>query len=308
MARGRMISATISVSRKFAALANDTHRLIYLMVLPHVDKAGRYEADPVLIKGQCLTRLDIEPSTVEAWLKDAVKTGLLRVYKVGELRVLEIVDFLKHNTPHYKEPDSGYPPPDAGTPMYTEETNVAPTSGQRRVNVEAKSPIIEEKRTRREEKNPPSPPLPADSSVGAARDEEEEPDSPEGVMDDDLSAYQRRQLTKPVDSLASSQLVSFFPAAHAELVRFAALAQPGKRASQREAQFAAWAQSVVEDCRVHTEAVVVDALKVTIDDFHTLTHPFRYYRACLKNPRKKDRLPSEYREVTAAEFLEGSWN
>src|SRR5690606_12188994 len=186
VARGRMISGTISVSRKFAALANDTHRLIYLMVLPHVDKAGRYEADPVLIKGQCLTRLDIEPSTVEAWLKDGVKTGLLRVYKVGELRVLEIVDFLKHNTPHYKEPDSGYPPPDAGTPMYTEETNVAPTSGQRRVNVEAKSPIIEEKRTRREEKNPPSPPLPADSSVGAAREEEDPQDQTQELIADDL--------------------------------------------------------------------------------------------------------------------------
>src|SRR5690606_13247558 len=106
------------------------------------------------------------------------------------------------------------------------------------------------------------------------------------------------------------QLVSFFPAAHAELVRFAALAQPGKSSKQREAQFAAWARTVVDDCRDYTEAAVVEALKVTIDDFHTLTHPFRYYRACLKNPRQKGRdgLPTEYREVSAAEFLEGSWN
>ena len=152
MARGRMISATIGESRKFAQLANHTHRLIYLMVLPHVDKAGRFEADPVVIKSKCLMRLDIDLTTVEAWLKDGVTTGLLRVYVARGIRVLEIADFLKHNTPHYKEPDSTLPPPEEGTPWETQETNVEATSSQRQVNVASTLPIREVKERKEKER------------------------------------------------------------------------------------------------------------------------------------------------------------
>lgn len=144
MARGRMISGTIGESRKFATLANDTHRLIYLMVMPHVDKAGRFEADPVLIKGKCLTRLDIDVSTVEAWLKDASKVGLILHYEAKGVPVLEIVDFLEHNTPHHKEPDSKLPGPDEGTPCSTPESNVEPSMSQARPNNGSTLPIIKE--------------------------------------------------------------------------------------------------------------------------------------------------------------------
>lgn len=152
MARGRMISGTISESRKFAALANDTHRLIYLMVMPHVDKAGRFEADPVLIKGRCLTRLDVDSSTVEAWLKDAAKVGLIHHYEANGIPVLEIVNFLEHNTPHHKEPASKLPGPDEGTPFRTPESNVEPSMSQARPEHEPSKPIIEVKRSKEKEK------------------------------------------------------------------------------------------------------------------------------------------------------------
>lgn len=154
MARGRMISTTIGESRKFAALDNHLHRLIYLMVLPHVDKAGRFEADPIVIKSKCLMRLDVDSTTVQAWLNDGVSTGLLRVYEVNGLHYLEIVDFHKHNTPHYKEPESEIPPPEAGTPCYTQKTNVTPTSNQHQPDDAPTKAIREEKKRelRREEK------------------------------------------------------------------------------------------------------------------------------------------------------------
>lgn len=152
MARGRMISGTIGESRKFAALANDTHRLIYLMVMPHVDKAGRFEADPILIKGRCLTRLDIDASTVEAWLKDAAKVGLILFYEAKGIRVLEIVNFTDHNKPHHKEPDSKLPGPDEGTPCSTQESNVEPSMSQARPKHEPSLPIIEVKRSKDKEK------------------------------------------------------------------------------------------------------------------------------------------------------------
>lgn len=144
MARGRMISGTIGESRKFAALANDTHRLIYLMVMPHVDKAGRYEADPILIKGRCLTRLDIDVSTVEAWLEDAANVGLIRHYEARGMTVLEIVNFTEHNTPHHKEPDSKLPGPEEGTPCSTLKSNVDPSMSQERPKHEPTLPIIKE--------------------------------------------------------------------------------------------------------------------------------------------------------------------
>lgn len=122
MARGRMISNSISESRKFAALASHEHRLIYLMVLPWVDKAGRFEADPVVIKSKCLLRLDVDLSTVQAWLKDAANVGLITVYEADGIPVLEITNFLEHNTPHHKEPESVFPGPEEVTPVASAET------------------------------------------------------------------------------------------------------------------------------------------------------------------------------------------
>lgn len=160
MARGRMISASIGESRKFAALESDLHRLIYLMVLPHVDKAGRFEADSIIIRAKCLTRLDVDATTVEAWLKDAARTNLLRVYEAAGIRVLEIVDFLKHNSPHHKEPESDLPPPESGTPCYTQETMDEPSMGQARAEHEPSKAIREVKEREvkgKEREHPPTP-------------------------------------------------------------------------------------------------------------------------------------------------------
>lgn len=185
MARGRMVSTTIGESRKFAALASNDHRLIYLMVLPHVDKAGRFEADPVVIKAKCLMRLDVDKNTIEAWLKDGVSTNLLRVYEANGIRYLEIVDFLKHNTPHHKEPDSDLPPSDSGTPCYTHEPDDGPSTGQASAKHEPSKAIREEKRRELEEEekitlsSTETAPVP-DEPVGQARRELTKPEKRKG--------------------------------------------------------------------------------------------------------------------------------
>lgn len=181
MARGRMISASIGESRKFAALESDLHRLIYLMVLPHVDKAGRFEADSIIIRAKCLTRLDVDATTVEAWLKDAARTNLLRVYEAAGIRVLEIVDFLKHNSPHHKEPESDLPPPESGTPCYTQETMDGPSMSQARAEHEPSKAIreVKEREVKGKEREHPPTPLTA------------EPPSPELV-----EAAPRRELSR----------------------------------------------------------------------------------------------------------------
>ncbi len=183
MARGRMVSGSISESRKFAALDNHLHRLIYLMVMPHVDKAGRFEADPILITGKCLTRLNVDASTVEAWLKDGVKTGLLRVYEARGIRVLEIVNFTDHNTPHHKEPASKLPSPEEGAPCYTQQSNVEPSTDQAYAKHEPTLPIIEVKGSKEKERKDLS--IPAKAEPQTPDPVEAEPRHPEDPQESD---------------------------------------------------------------------------------------------------------------------------
>jgi len=178
-----MISATIGESRKFAALASDRHRLMYLMVLPHVDKAGRFEADAVVIRSKCLMRLDVEPSEVEAWLKDGAMTGLLRVYEARGLRVLEIVDFAKHNTPHHKEPKSELPAASEGVPCYTQESNDAPSMSKAYAKHEPTLPIIEVKGSKEKERKDLS--IPAKAEPQTPDPVEAEPRHPEDPQESD---------------------------------------------------------------------------------------------------------------------------
>lgn len=117
------------------------------------------------------------------------------------------------------------------------------------------------------------PPLPPQAV--SAREEEEVIDVEATVLD--LTAYQRRQATKPDSGYASSRLASFFPAAHKALIAFRRVHPRGVP----DAQFSQWAQSVAEDVDEHGEAAVAAALQKAVDDFPSLRVPFRYYKTCL---------------------------
>ncbi len=97
MARGRFISATLGGSRKFARLANDTHRMIYVLLIPSADAYGRVDVDPVTLSGRVLTRLSISPDVVSAALADMHNVGLIHLYDVGEDHYAEITNFHEHN-------------------------------------------------------------------------------------------------------------------------------------------------------------------------------------------------------------------
>lgn len=117
------------------------------------------------------------------------------------------------------------------------------------------------------------PPLPPQAV--SAREEEEVIDVEATALD--LTAYQRRQATKPDNGYASSRLASFFPAAHKALIAFRRVHPRGVP----DAQFSQWAQSVAEDVDEHGEAAVAAALQKAVDDFPSLRVPFRYYKTCL---------------------------
>lgn len=110
MAKGRMLSRTLGASKKFSALTSDTYRLIYCLLLPHMDCKGRYSADPVEVNAYCLTRLGYEVSLINLALEDLARVALIELYIVDGKEYLQIVDFEKHNKPYtYEKPQ--YPDP-----------------------------------------------------------------------------------------------------------------------------------------------------------------------------------------------------
>ena len=103
MASRRMISTTLGGSEKFQALANDTHRLAYVLLITYADSEGRLEADAVILRGKLYTRLPWSDDTVEAALLDMYDVGLIRLYMCKGKRYAYIEDFHTHNTIRRKE-------------------------------------------------------------------------------------------------------------------------------------------------------------------------------------------------------------
>lgn len=97
MARGRFISNSISTSKKFARLANDRHRLAYLMLVPHVDAEGRHDADLRILAGQVYTLLDLTHEQIQEAMTDLDRVGLIHLYAVEGEAYLEVVNFHEHN-------------------------------------------------------------------------------------------------------------------------------------------------------------------------------------------------------------------
>lgn len=111
MARGRIISATLGESRKYAALTSEVARVAYVLIVANTDKAGRLEADPFYITRKVCTRLPYTSDQLAEALDDMERVGLIIRYMHEDVPVLQVVDFDKHNTPHYKEPESKYRDP-----------------------------------------------------------------------------------------------------------------------------------------------------------------------------------------------------
>jgi hypothetical protein len=110
MAKGRMLSRTLGASKKFAEVNNHVYRLVYCLILPHLDCKGRYTADPTEINAYCLTRLGFTVEQTREALAELARVKLIRLYTVNGNDYLEYVDFSKHNTPYrYEKPE--YPEP-----------------------------------------------------------------------------------------------------------------------------------------------------------------------------------------------------
>lgn len=93
MAEGRMLKREISDSKKLGQLKSDRARVLYFMMLPHLDIKGRLKADPEQIKGQICTMLPYSVKSIQSALEALHNVGLILLYQNGEAQFLEYTRF-----------------------------------------------------------------------------------------------------------------------------------------------------------------------------------------------------------------------
>jgi len=156
-----MLKKNISTSRRFAELKSDTARMLYILLLPHLDVKGRYSGDPLVIKGQVAPRLrDLTEKKVKECLDDMKQVGLIKLYGYDGDMCLDyrkFSDFQKLRPS--REAESEYPSADEvpqGTPIQLpNNSHTTPAQVKLREDKLREDKLIN-KRAQLAEKNPNS--------------------------------------------------------------------------------------------------------------------------------------------------------
>ena len=117
MARGRMINRSISRDRIVADLANEVGgfgAMFYTWMISHLDRDGRVDGSPVVLKGLVAPRVDgCTIGIIEATLTAADRLGLIHWYDVNGDRYVVFPKFHKNQKGLRieREPESEIPAP-----------------------------------------------------------------------------------------------------------------------------------------------------------------------------------------------------
>jgi len=85
MARGRMLNRSLAHSVQFSNLQNDTHRLLFVMAIPHLDRDGRMTGNPRAFRATACPMLDhVTDETVRAAFSDFESVRLVQFYTDDE--------------------------------------------------------------------------------------------------------------------------------------------------------------------------------------------------------------------------------
>ena len=107
MARARNIKPAFFKNETLVELPVET-RLLFIGLWTLADREGRLEDRPKRIK------MEIYPAdefNVDSMLNQLCSGGFLLRYEVEFVRYIEIINFVKHQDPHYREKASEIPPP-----------------------------------------------------------------------------------------------------------------------------------------------------------------------------------------------------
>jgi hypothetical protein len=106
MARARNIKPSL-FKNEVLGVADPLLTLLFESLWCLADKAGRLEDRPLRIKAETFPYRD--GVNVEEMLNDLHRYGFIRRYIAGELRLIQVVNFEKHQHPHRTEKDSELP-------------------------------------------------------------------------------------------------------------------------------------------------------------------------------------------------------
>jgi hypothetical protein len=84
-------------------------RLLFIALWTMADREGRMEDRPKRIKAEALPYDDCDANEL---LDQLAERGFIARYTVGETRLIQVVNFCKHQNPHVKEGPSQIPAPD----------------------------------------------------------------------------------------------------------------------------------------------------------------------------------------------------
>lgn len=101
-------------------------RLLFAGLWCLADREGRLYDRPNQIKWDVLPADDCD---VNALLDDLATRGFIHRYCVGKTRYIEVVNFLRHQHPHYKEAASTLPPPTISPSQNSPSTRLIPDCG-----------------------------------------------------------------------------------------------------------------------------------------------------------------------------------
>jgi hypothetical protein len=145
MARGRMFDRAFMKSRKVQSLIRD-HRLVYASIFPFLDREGRINAEPLVLKANVFRHSDFTIEELAAAVRAIAEVGLVKLYADEDNEaIIEYTRFHDFNTPNRKEAKSEFPgPDDSGSvpcrdPLITEARalpvqSTCNASGERNVN------------------------------------------------------------------------------------------------------------------------------------------------------------------------------
>lgn len=115
MARGRMISKSVSTSQKFASLVTIDRDLaefcqtLYLLLIPHTDDFGRLQGDPFTVKSVCHPSSFRSLDEFGAGLDHLQRVELIAWYGVHGKQFIQVRNFENHQSGLHKRTKSRFP-------------------------------------------------------------------------------------------------------------------------------------------------------------------------------------------------------
>jgi hypothetical protein len=115
MARGRMISKSLSTSRKFAQLPKiagelgEFCQLLFPLIVSHADDHGRMSGDAFTVKFQVFPISPRPEEDFEAAIRHLDTARLIDSYEVGGDKFIQVIEFDSHQTGLHKRIDSKFP-------------------------------------------------------------------------------------------------------------------------------------------------------------------------------------------------------